>query len=291
MQLNPECNCHPTRIKALEALEIKNRKATSRISKQGAQMLEWTPEDHEKVLWLSKGAKFEPQQTIRGGLPVCWPYFASHPFTDDAPFHGFARRKNWALEKCETDGDTTIVEFHYENDEMDTYWPHPCTATLRYEIGKTLSIKLLTRNTGYSPFHLSQAFHTYFHVGDIGSVEILGLENCRFIDTLQNNNTLTEETPITINQEIDRIYQEQNGTISIIDKKLDRKIQIEGEGVSSVIVWNPWTAKSERLGDMGPKGSFRKMLCIETANVRENSIYLQPQETYTLSTTIDVQKL
>ncbi len=291
MQLNPECNCQPTHIKALETLEIKNRTASSRISRQGAQMLEWVPENHEKVLWLSEGAKFEPECTIRGGLPVCWPYFASHPFTDDAPFHGFARRKNWTLQKCETDGDNTTVEYHYANDEIDTYWPHPCAATLRYDIGEKLSITLQTHNTGYSPFRLSQAFHTYFHVGDIGAVEVEGLENCKFIDTLQNNNIRTEDTPITINQEIDRIYQEQNGTISIIDKKLNRKIQIEGEGISSVIVWNPWIAKSRRLGDMGPEGSFRQMLCIETANVRENSIYLQPQETYTLSTIIDVQKL
>lgn len=291
MQLNPECDCNLTKIRALEALEIKNDKSFSRITRQGAQMLEWSPANHEKVLWLSEDANFEPECTIRGGLPVCWPYFASHPFTDEAPFHGFARRKNWAITRCDNNNETTIIEFRYDNDEIDTYWPHPCSARLRYDISDTLNITLETRNTGYSPFNLTQAFHTYFHVGDISKVRVEGLENCKFIDTLTNNTTHTEKHPITINQEIDRIYQEQNEIISIIDESLNRKILIQGSGITSVIVWNPWIAKSERLGDMGPEGSFRQMLCVETANVRENSIYLGPQESYTLSTTIDVQKL
>lgn len=77
--------------------EIDNPLAKTTIVLQGAHLIDWTPAGERPVIWLSTDAGFAPGKSIRGGIPVCWPWFGPHPDHPDAPAHGFARTSPWSV--------------------------------------------------------------------------------------------------------------------------------------------------------------------------------------------------
>jgi len=56
-------------------VEITTPHASARIAVQGAQVLEWQPSGQQPVLWVSRAAVYQPGKGVRGGVPVCWPWF------------------------------------------------------------------------------------------------------------------------------------------------------------------------------------------------------------------------
>jgi D-hexose-6-phosphate mutarotase len=150
-------------------------------------------------------------------------------------------------------------------------------------LGSKLSLSLETRNTGTAPFPLTQALHTYFRVSDIANVAVTGLEGLSYLDKLDQFARKTQSGPIAILAEVDRIYLGDISRITLHDRGAGREIGIESTGSRSAVVWNPWTAKTARLGDMGSPNAFRQMLCIETANAGDDVITLAPGEAHTLA--------
>ena len=53
--------------------------------------------------------------------------------------------------------------------------------------------------------------------------------------------------------------------------RLQRRIHVAKSGSHSTVVWNPWTAKADKMGDFGPDG-WREMVCVETANAAANAV-------------------
>ena len=272
--------------------EVANQYALANIALQGAHVATFQPRGEEPVIWLSPLAKFAPGKSIRGGVPICWPWFGPHQTDSKLPGHGFARTVPWELldTKALEDGSTFLRFGLIENDTTRAQWPHPSTAQLEVTVGKALRVELVTANTGSAPFELSEALHTYLQISDVGNMTIRGLEGCEYIDKVGATARRTQQDGIVIESEVDRVYVNTAADCVIEDKGLKRAIRIHKEGSRSTVVWNPWTEKAEKMGDFGPK-LHRDMVCVESGNAMENAVTVAPGETHRLVAMYSVEKL
>jgi D-hexose-6-phosphate mutarotase len=280
-------------------IEIHNKHASATISLQGAHLLSWQPtNEKQSIIWLSEDATFAKGKSIRGGIPICWPWFGAHPTHTDYPAHGFARTTLWQivsatpLTKPLKTGETQIT-FKLElpianNGELDNtintitineMWPQPTVVEYRLTIGRTLILELTTTNHSDQDITLGQALHTYFAVDDITHTTVEGLDGKTYLDKPQNFARKTQTGPVTFSGEVDRIYLNTPGSVVINDSK--RKITISKQGSRSTVVWNPWEAVAEKMGDLGKDG-YQKMLCVESANAAEDVVTIQPGNSHTL---------
>jgi D-hexose-6-phosphate mutarotase len=271
--------------------EITDERASATIARQGAQVLSWTPTGQAPVVWLSPAASFTPGKSLRGGVPVCWPWFGPHPTDPSKPAHGFARNLNWRMvETARLPEATRLVMRLITDVEQKALWPHDAELTLATTVGKRLRLELTTRNLGTEPFALTQALHTYIYVGDIGGVNVEGLEGRDYIDRLKGDALMRQEGMVTVGGEVDRIYLGCPGDVVIADGALGRRVRISKQGSRSYVVWNPWIEKSAKFGDM-PEGAYRNMLCVETANAWDDQVTLAPGTSFTLTTECSVEAL
>ena len=272
--------------------EVANQHALANIALQGAHVATFQPRGEEPVIWLSPLAKFAPGKSIRGGVPICWPWFGPHQTDSKLPGHGFARTVPWELldTKALEDGSTFLRFGLIENDTTRAQWPHPSTAQLEVTVGKALRVELVTANTGSAPFELGEALHTYLQISDVGNMTIRGLEGCEYIDKVGATTRRTQQDGIVIESEVDRVYVNTAADCVIEDKGLKRAIRIHKEGSRSTVVWNPWTEKAEKMGDFGPK-LHRDMVCVESGNAMENAVTVAPGETHRLVAMYSVEKL
>ncbi len=271
--------------------QVTNPHASASIARQGAQVLTWAPAGQAPVVWLSPAARFAVGKSLRGGVPVCWPWFGAHPDDASKPAHGFARNNDWQVQETARLADATRVVLRYlPGDAQRALWPFDAELSLAVTVGERLRLELTTRNTGTEAFTLTQALHTYFHVGDIGAARIEGLEGKPYIDRLAGDARVVQDGPVTIAGEVDRIYLDCPDDVAIIDPSLGRRIRISKQGSRSYVVWNPWIEKGTKFGDMGEDG-YRAMLCVETTNAWDDRVRVAPGEQFTLSTEYAVEAL
>lgn len=83
---------------------------------QGAHLLSWKPAGEEEVLWLSNNTPFKNGVAIRGGVPVCWPWFGPAA-QQGLPAHGFARNLPWTLKSHREDADGVALTFELTQSE------------------------------------------------------------------------------------------------------------------------------------------------------------------------------
>ncbi len=269
---------------------VTNADATAAIALQGAQVLEWTPTGMYPVIWLSKGAKFAKGKSVRGGVPICWPWFGAHAEHSDYPAHGFARTSQWMVSAatCLDDGAIKLTFVLPEAEMNSTYWPHKMAVEYTVTIGKQLLMQLTTRNEGSEAVTISQALHTYFAVEDVNNVHVGGLSDCDYLDKVEGFARKHQEGPIHFSHEVDRIYLNAPQECVIRDPGLERDICITTEGSASTVVWNPWEEKSDQMGDMGIHG-YKTMVCIESANASEDAVTIAPASEHSLKVRYDVK--
>ncbi len=267
----------------LTVAEVANSLAESSIALQGAHIMTFTPRGQEPVVWLSKFAKFAPGKSIRGGVPICWPWFGPHATDAALPGHGFARTVMWEVLETGTmpDGATFLRFGLIENDATRAQWPHASTVQLEVTVGAALRVELVTRNTGKESFVLGEALHTYFHISDVAKMKITGLEGCDYLDKVGGTARKTQQGAIVIESEVDRVYLNTSADCLIEDSGFKRRIRVAGQNARSAVVWNPWVEKADKMGDFGPEG-HRGMVCVETANAVENLVTVKPGEEHRL---------
>lgn len=272
--------------------EVANQHALANIALQGAHIATFQPRGEEPVIWLSPKAKFAPGKSIRGGVPICWPWFGPHKTDGKLPGHGYARTVPWDVLETRAlpDGSTFLHFGLIESDATRAQWPHASTVQLEVTVGKALRVELVTTNTGKAAFELGEALHTYFQISDVGNMTIRGLENCEYLDKVQDFARFTQKDGIVIESEVDRVYVNTTADCVIEDKGLKRAIRIAKQGSKSTVVWNPWTEKAEKMGDFGPQ-LHRDMVCVESGNALENVVTLAPGETHRLVAVYSVEKL
>ncbi len=243
----------------MELIEVDNNACKALISTQGAQLLQWQPthtSDH--VLWCSDLAHIQPGKPIRGGVPLCWPWFGKAR----QPAHGFARILPWRLiERIDKTAVTSLVFELTDSAFTRELWPHPFAARLSMVLGETCEIQLivdcLKPSTG--------ALHSYLQVGDIEHVTVTGL-GMRYQDALQGLSEQSAELSLQIGGPVDRIYTEPESVTRLQDTALGRSVTLEHCHHHDLVVWNPWQSGAAALTDMADE-QYRQMLCLETAAI------------------------
>ncbi len=265
-------------------VELRVGGASARVALNGAQLLGWQPAGEHEVIWVSPESVPMPGKSIRGGTPVCWPWFGTDASGLGRPAHGFVRGVPWQVAWSRATANESAIALRYRTTpEAAVLWPHDAEALLTVSLtADTLTLSLTTTNTGASAFSLTEALHTYFAVGDIAQTHVDGLDGCGYIDAVGTWTRRQQQGAVTFSGEVDRIYLDPPGDIVIDDSAGGRRIHINASGSRSAVVWNPWIDKSARLGDMGADG-YTRMLCVETANAADDAIALAPGATHTLT--------
>ena len=265
------------------------------VAEQGAQIVSYQEWDQPPLLWVSDEAEYKEGVSLRGGVPVCWPWFgdlkrnpkdiqAMHTDVASAPAHGFARTAMWQLLDLEDQGEEVRLTLGLYADG-NASWPHSAELELEIRLGKRLSLALTTRNTGTTELSISQALHSYFAVSDIRKVKVEGLSGATYVDTLDDWLKHKQKGALTFSDETDRIYLDTPKRMALTDGLWQRKIHLEVEGSDSCVVWNPWINKAKRLSQFN-ENAWQHMLCIETANVLDDALVMAPESEHRLALTL-----
>ncbi len=278
----------------LIGLRVRNDAAEAVIYLQGAQVAEYGRPGEPPLLWLSPLCGYQAGKSLRGGVPVCWPWFgdaARNPASvrgglvgDSLPAHGVVRGLDWQLRSAERLGkDLTQVSLELEDSATTRqHFPFAFRLRLTVLVGAQLELSLQIENRDLQPFAWSGALHTYFAVSDIAQTRISGLEGQHYVDTLADWRRCTQAGAIAFEAEVDRIYLGDALGCTIEDAGWGRRIQVEPHGSRSCVVWNPAAEKALRLSDFAPD-AYRHMLCVETARALEDCGQLAPGSTDTLA--------
>ena len=265
--------------------EINNPMAHATVSTYSGQVLSYRPKDRQDdLLFVSDKAYYEDGKAIKGGIPICWPWFGADPENQGRPAHGFVRNRQWQVTGSESleDGSTKIVMSMTDNDATRALWPHSFRLDIEITVGNSLKVELVTHNTGNDSITISQALHTYFRVGNIGKVSVLGLDGIQYLDKTNDSARVTQSGPVTISGEVDRIYTDVTGDLTIDDSSLGRKIVITSSGCSTAVVWNPWVEIAASMADLDDD-DYQRMLCVETANAGPETVEIAAGKTYRLT--------
>jgi glucose-6-phosphate 1-epimerase len=253
----------------------------------------WQPPGQPPVIWMSRESRFAADQPIRGGVPICFPWFGPKAGDASAPAHGFARLKDWALTDVADQGDSVRLVLTLSSDESSSVggWTQPFAAAYQVTIGASLELALTVRNTGKGPLSYEAALHTYFAVANVREIAIRGLEHTYYLDKVEGFARRQQGgEPIRFAGETDRVYLDTMATCVIEDPGTRREIVIEKTGSRTTVVWNPWIEKARAMPDFGDL-EWPEMVCVETCNVGPAAITLAPGGTQTMAATIRARKI
>ena len=271
------------------AWKVETPFSTAAISVFGGQLLSFVPKDGVEVMWLSPSAK-QPPTPIRGGSPVCWPYFARQGQGGDVPSHGFVRTVPWELRDARREADGTMV-LTLAPPAMENL---SLRLTMVLRIGRTLEQELLTENTGSQAITFTQALHNYFNVSDALKVDVSGLDGLTYFDKLDAGNAHVQQGDWNLRDprdpgRSDRIYTRAAGQYELRDPGFARRISITTEGSHSAVLWNAGETAAMKMDDIG--AGWRNYVCIEAANVSDDAIELAPGGRHTMKQVFEVKPL
>lgn len=270
----------------VKIVRVIHEKATAGIALHGGHVVSFKPSGQNDLIWMSEQANFNGVAALRGGIPVCWPWFGRIA----APAHGFARTSEWSLVEHRESEEGVIVSLGLQ-DSIDTHavWPHKFQARLNIEISEALKVTLDVMNTDETPWTFSGALHTYLNIGDIKQTITRGM-GPEFIDGLQDAALCQGGETLALTDTIDRVYTQPESVICVEDMALSRKISVQNEGHNSAVLWNPWAEGAQGMADMQDDG-YLTMLCVEStlhAPSIEAGKTLKPGETHQLTTVLSV---
>ncbi|MDF1764380.1 MAG: D-hexose-6-phosphate mutarotase, partial [Oleibacter sp.] len=270
----------------LEGINVTHADFSAVILLQGAQLLEFTVAG-QPWIWLSETAEYKKGAAVRGGIPICWPWFgdadknpaAVQSMIDlaNAPAHGFARSQDWQINAITEHDDRVELTFILKNDDSNVSQNNPWRGDANLAITFTLSATgltlALTTTAGNQPVTISQALHTYFPTDDIFQTRVSGFDGFSYIDALDGWSNKTQQGDIIFSAETDRIYAAPTKQ-TIHTPKLTLSIACNS---ASAVVWNPWIEKSKRLSQFADD-AWQRMLCVESANVMDDVVTLNAGE-------------
>lgn len=275
----------------LPMAQIKNMHASAMVSLYGAQVVAYQPQGEAPVLWHSRCSNWTMGKAIRGGIPLCWPWFGPDPTSSGKPQHGFVRTMLWNVlaTKALPDGSTQLRLGLRDNDESRTLWPYPFMLECVVTVGLHLSVELMVLNTGTETWQYTGALHSYFGIDEITDITVRGLEGLRFIDKVDQGAIKVEDGAVTVSMETDRIYIDSTSVCTIEDPGLGRRILVQKVGSQSTVVWNPWAEKSQQMSDMCDE-EYHSMVCVETTNAGSDVVVVGAGESRKLGATIQVER-
>jgi glucose-6-phosphate 1-epimerase len=272
----------------LARINVNTPAAAAEIYLHGAQITSWRPAGGEEVIFISGQSQWEAGRAIRGGIPVCFPWFRNKADDPKAPSHGFVRTKDWQLDSVVRNGDTVTISLSTESDPATrAWWPHDFLLVHQVTVGAELVQELTVSNTSSAPLRFEEALHTYYRVGGAESVRIQGLDSVAYLDNMDGNREKRQQGDIVFSAATDRAYLDTTHPVEILDPILRRRIRLEKENSRTTVVWNPWIEGAHALPDMADD-EWRSMACAEASNIRAFAVELAAGEQHTMKTTIRV---
>lgn len=275
----------------LPVLQVRTELGEADIYLHGAHVTHFRPAGHDPVLFMSGNSWFAADKPIRGGVPICCPWFGPKKDNPKAPAHGVFRLQTWTVQSITTlpTGEVGITLQLLPSDLSREFWPFTFEIEQRIRVGRELSMTLAMRNTDTEPFTFEEALHTYLAVGDVKQVSVSGLSGATYMDRLQNLQRFTQEGAIRFTGETDRSYLNTETAVTVDDPSMRRRIRVSKTGSKTTVVWNPWIAKAKAMPDFGDE-EWPGMVCVETANAADNAVSVAPQETHLMQAAIAVEK-
>jgi glucose-6-phosphate 1-epimerase len=272
----------------LATVSITSPQCSGEVYLLGGQVTRWKPTGSEEVLWLSGSSLYQVGKAIRGGVPVCFPWFGGKADDPKAPSHGLVRNREWQLESIAGEASNVIVTLVTRSDDSTKpFWPADFELRLRASFGPQLRLQLQCTNSGSEAARFEEALHAYFTIGDVRQAGVTGLDGTDYIDKTDGNQRKSQAGAVKISSETDRVYLDTAAALEIHDPVMKRRIRIEKENSRNSVVWNPWTEKSRSLSDFGDD-EWTGMICVEPSNVAGNSIEIAPGQQHTMGVTISV---
>jgi glucose-6-phosphate 1-epimerase len=272
----------------LQMVRIESSCASGEMYLHGGHVTSWKPAGMEEMLFLSSQSRWENGHAIRGGIPICFPWFGAKADDPKAPAHGFVRTKAWQLESIEQVKDGTAVRMFIESDsDTKRWWPAEFRLNCRVTFGSHLLLELVVTNTGKESMRFEEALHAYHKVGNILRTRVSGLHAVDYIDKTDSNRKKIQRGEIAIASETDRVYLNTKSAVELEDPVLSRRTRVAKKNSSTTVVWNPWVHKAQSLSDFGDD-EWIQMICIETSNVSECTVDLAPGKQHKMKALIRV---
>lgn len=280
-------------------IEIDNAFATAKMSSHGATVLSFCPKDSsgktmDDLLWVSENAVYDGKAAIRGGIPVCWPWFSGYQAQFNAPLaddvepsaHGLVRKKAWHLDRIENlESGATLIEFITQSDaETRAIWPYEFALSLQVVVGEMLSLTLTTTNLNPIPLQITEALHTYFNLPVEADITITGLQGATEIATLRANQSRQVAGDVSVHSPIDNVYLNAGSTV-LAKVSGEPKLQIDSSHAASCVVWNPGPETVKGFADIADD-HWTQFLCIENGNVWDDAVLIEPEAKHRLQIAI-----
>lgn len=259
---------------------VRAQGAGARISAHGGQLLSWQPAPDDEVLWLS--AQLQPLPTpLRGGVPLCWPWFGRPDGAPELPAHGLARTALWEIRRSES-----LPDGRVELELAPSTPLHPWLEVWQVlRVGQTLEQELHTRHRGTEPYPLSQALHSYFRLDALADALLLGLEGTAFHDALHPGLTGSQQGTWQWDRQQDQGRQDRIYPLSGQRLRLERGLRrpalhIDAVGASSLVLWTPGPVLGPQMPDVGE--GWQHYLCLEVAHAGDHALTLRPGQAVVL---------
>ena len=275
----------------LPRVQITTPEVIGEIYLHGAHVTSWKPSGAEEVLFVSSQSRWDHGHAIRGGVPICFPWFGGKSDDPAAPAHGFVRTREWRLESISQVGRAVTVSMFTESDESTkTWWPADFRLVYRATFGPELGLELQVTNTGRTSLRFEEALHAYHRVGNIQEARLRGLDGVQYFDKTDSNRKKMQQGEIAITSETDRIYLDTTDAIELEDPVIHRATRVVKENSRTTVVWNPWIEKARALSDLGDE-EWTQMICIESSNVSDFAVDLAPGRQHTMKALVRVTNL
>lgn len=277
-------------VEGFVMIDIFNQYAKARVSTYAGHVISFLPTNEaEDVLFVSDKTVYQEGKAIRGGTPICWPWFG-----DDTPIigqfsHGFARNQQWqVLASCALpDGRTSVTLGLTDTESSIAVWPYEFELELEVIVGNSLELRLTTKNTGGKEFSITQALHSYFNISDVDNISISGLDSRNYLDKLDDFNSKLQLGDVVISKETDRIYQNSPENVTLNDSGFERTINIASSGSQTTVIWNPWSTAVTKIADLD-NSSYRNFVCVETANAADDTVTIQAGSEHTITAIYEI---
>jgi D-hexose-6-phosphate mutarotase len=272
----------------LPKLVVTTKTSAAEMYPHGAHVTHFQKNGEPPLIFMSRKSYFAPDKAIRGGVPICFPWFGNR---DGQPAHGFARFTGWELVETSANPDGAVtLRFALPEIPGREAWKNLRTEFV-VTVADTLTMELVAANDSCDEtLEIENCLHTYFYVGDISQVSLTGLQGMPFNDFAAGAagaRKVEHNAVLHITKETNRVYPDSTSTVEIRDEKLKRTIRVEKFNSKSTVVWNPWT--TQKLPDDFDPAEHRNMVCVESANVKQNKISLAPGKTAALKVVLHSQ--
>jgi glucose-6-phosphate 1-epimerase len=275
----------------LPRVQISGSSAHGEMYLHGAQVTSWKPAGGEELLFVSTKSGWKEGHAIRGGIPICFPWFRAKVNDPDAPAHGFVRTRMWQIESIvESEYGVSLSMFTESDEHTQRWWPAKFRLVHRVMFGSELSLELVCTNTGTTLLRFEEALHTYNRVSDVRHVRVQGLDTVRFLDNTDSNKEKTQLGDVAIASQTDNAYLETKNAIDLLDREMRRRIRLKKDNSLTTVVWNPWREGAAGLRDLGD-GEWMQFLCVEASNILGAAVNLAPGQEHKMTAVLSVAKL